>query len=172
MVGKRGGEKKGKKKIERQKIILVLFVCSHCLMQSVKLWKFVEKKSTIFFYHKWFVYISIAHTIHICLHFFITLFKFCKSVQRDMHKLWPFFFLLVDINLNHNVNFYFLDYFSLLMIFFFFFWVNFVLVVNVFLALYWDILIKKIVNYIIYPNNILFNKNNAFSKIPIKHNSF
>ena len=39
------------------------------------------------FYHKWFVYISIAHTIHISLHFFITLFKFYKkSVQGDVHK--------------------------------------------------------------------------------------
>jgi hypothetical protein len=39
------------------------------------------------------------------------------------------FFLLVDINLNHNVILYFLDDFSLLSIFFLF---NFVSVVNVF----------------------------------------
>jgi hypothetical protein len=42
------------------------------------------------------------------------------------------FFLLVDINLNYNVILYFLDYFSLLRIFF----INFVLIVNIFLALY------------------------------------
>jgi hypothetical protein len=36
------------------------------------------------FYHKWFVYISIAHTIHISLYFFITLFKFYKNVCKEM----------------------------------------------------------------------------------------
>jgi hypothetical protein len=38
--------------------------------------------------------------------FFITLFKICKSVQTHF-----FFFFIVDINLNHNVILYFLDYF-------------------------------------------------------------
>jgi hypothetical protein len=67
----------------------------------------------IFFYHKWFVYISIAHTIHIFLYFFITLFKFYKNVCKEMctnHDLFFilfFLFLLVDINLNHNVILYF-----------------------------------------------------------------
>jgi hypothetical protein len=32
------------------------------------------------FYHKWFVYISITHTIHISLYFFI------RCVQGDVHK--------------------------------------------------------------------------------------
>jgi hypothetical protein len=61
------------------------------------------------FYHKWFVYISIAHIIHISLYFFIILFKFYKNVCKEMctnHDLF-FFFLLVDINLNHNVILYF-----------------------------------------------------------------
>ena len=60
------------------------------------------------FYYQWFVYISIAHTIHIFLYFFITLFKFYKNVCKEMctnHDL--FFFLLVDINLIHNVILYF-----------------------------------------------------------------
>jgi hypothetical protein len=59
------------------------------------------------FYHKWFVYIFIAHTIHISLYFFITLFKFYKNICKEMctnHDL--FFFLLVNINLNHNVILY------------------------------------------------------------------
>ena len=59
------------------------------------------------FYHKWFVYISIAHTIHISLYFFITLFKFYKNVYMEMCTNHDLFFLLVDINLNHNVMFYF-----------------------------------------------------------------
>ena len=60
------------------------------------------------FYHKWFVYISIAHTIHISLYFFITLFKFYKNVCKEMCTNHDFFFLLlVDINLDHNVILYF-----------------------------------------------------------------
>jgi hypothetical protein len=67
--------------------------------------------SIIFFYHKWFVYIFIAHTIvtiHISLYFFIILFKFYKNVCKEMcinHDL--FIYLLVDINLNHKVILYF-----------------------------------------------------------------
>jgi hypothetical protein len=57
------------------------------------------------FYHKWFVYISIAHTIS--LYFFITLFKFYKNVFKKMCTNHDLFFLLVDINLNHNVILYF-----------------------------------------------------------------
>jgi hypothetical protein len=59
------------------------------------------------FYHKWFVYISIAHTIYISLYFFITLFKFYKNVCKEMCTNHDLFFLLVDINLNHNVILYF-----------------------------------------------------------------
>ena len=59
------------------------------------------------FYHKWFVYISIAHTIHIFLYFFITLFKFYKNMCKEMCTNHDLFFLLVDINLNQNVIFYF-----------------------------------------------------------------
>jgi hypothetical protein len=61
----------------------------------------------IFFYHKWFVYISIAYTINISLYFFIILFKFYKNVCKKMCKNHDLFFLLVDINLNHNVILYF-----------------------------------------------------------------
>ena len=50
----------------------------------------------IFFYHKWFVYISIAHTIHTSLLFFITLFKFYKNVCKKMCTNYDLFFLLVD----------------------------------------------------------------------------
>jgi hypothetical protein len=60
------------------------------------------------FYHKWFMYISIAHTIHISLYFFIILFKFYKNVYKEIctnHDL--FFFLLVNINLNQNIILYF-----------------------------------------------------------------
>jgi hypothetical protein len=58
------------------------------------------------FYHKWFVYIFIAHTIHIFLYFFITLFKFYKNVCKEMCTNHDLFFLLVDINLNQNVILY------------------------------------------------------------------
>jgi hypothetical protein len=61
----------------------------------------------IFFYHKWFVYISIAQTIHISLYFFITLFKFYKNKCKEICTNHDLFFLLVDINLNHNVILYF-----------------------------------------------------------------
>jgi hypothetical protein len=60
-----------------------------------------------------FVYIFLLH----CLNF--------VKVYKGMCINYDPFFLLVDINLNHNVKFYFLDYFSLLR--FFFFW----------LILYW-----------------------------------
>ena len=59
------------------------------------------------FYHKWFVYISIAYTIYISLYFFITLFKFYKNACKEMCTNYNLFFLLVDINLNHNVILYF-----------------------------------------------------------------
>jgi hypothetical protein len=48
------------------------------------------------------------HNQLISLYFFITLFKFYKNVCKEMctnHDLF-FFFLLVDINLNHNVILY------------------------------------------------------------------
>jgi hypothetical protein len=44
------------------------------------------------FYHKWFMYISIAHTIHIFLHIFITLFKFYKNVCKEMCTNHDLFF--------------------------------------------------------------------------------
>jgi hypothetical protein len=68
---------------------------------------YLEDIYDIFFYHKWFVYISIAHTIHIFLYFFITLFKFYKNMCKEMCTNHDLFFLLVDINLNHNVILYF-----------------------------------------------------------------
>ena len=37
MVGKRGSEKERRKKIEREKTKLILFVCSLCLVQNVEL---------------------------------------------------------------------------------------------------------------------------------------
>jgi hypothetical protein len=59
------------------------------------------------FYHKWFVYISIVHTIRISLYFFITLFKFYKNVCKKICTNLDLFFLSVDINSNHNVILYF-----------------------------------------------------------------
>jgi hypothetical protein len=47
-----------------------------------------------FFYHKWFVYISIAHTIHIFLYFFITLFKFYKNMCKEMCTNRDLFFFI------------------------------------------------------------------------------
>ena len=58
------------------------------------------------FYHKWFVYISITHNTHFSI-FFITLFKFYKNVCKEMCTNHDLFFLLIDINLNHNVILYF-----------------------------------------------------------------
>ena len=48
------------------------------------------------FYHKWFVYISIACIMHISLYFFITLFKFFKNVCKEMRT-------------NHNLFFFFIS---------------------------------------------------------------
>ena len=82
--GKKGGGKERRKKFWKGKTKLVLFVCLLCFVQSVELWKFISRMSMIFFYHKWFVYISIAHTIHNSLYFFITLFKFYKNVCKEI----------------------------------------------------------------------------------------
>jgi hypothetical protein len=65
-----------------------------------------------FFYHKWFVYISIAHTIHISLFFLLHCLNFIKMYGRRCVQIMTFFFfffffILVDINLNHNVIIYF-----------------------------------------------------------------
>ena len=60
-----------------------------------------------YFYHKWFVYISIAQTIHISLFIFIKLFTFYKNMCKEMCTNHDLFFLLVDINLNHNIILYF-----------------------------------------------------------------
>jgi hypothetical protein len=60
------------------------------------------------FYHKWFVYISIAHTIHISLYFFLLhCSNFVKMCARRYAQIVTYFFLLVNINLNHNVIPYF-----------------------------------------------------------------
>jgi hypothetical protein len=59
------------------------------------------------FFHKWFVYIFISHTIHIYLYFFIILFKFYKNVCKKMCTNHDLFCLLVNINLNYNVILYF-----------------------------------------------------------------
>jgi hypothetical protein len=53
-----------------------------------------------------FVYIFLLY----CLNFV----KVCKEMCTN----YDHFFLSVDINLNHNIKFYFLDYFSLLSFFF------------------------------------------------------
>ena len=45
------------------------------------------------FYHKWFMYISIAHTIHISLYVFITLFKFYKNMCKEICTNHDLFFL-------------------------------------------------------------------------------
>ena len=47
------------------------------------------------------------HDQLISLFFFITLFKFYKNVCKEMCTNYDLFFLLVDINLNHNVILYF-----------------------------------------------------------------
>ena len=77
------------------------------------------------FYHKWFVYISIAHTIHIYLYFFITWFKFYKNMCKEMYTNHDLFFFISRHYFKSQCNTLFLYYI-----------VNFVLVVNVFLALY------------------------------------
>jgi hypothetical protein len=59
------------------------------------------------FYHKWFVYISIAHTIYISLFFLLHCSNFIKMCVRRCAQIMTYFFLLVDINLNHNVILYF-----------------------------------------------------------------
>jgi hypothetical protein len=60
--------------------------------------------------------ISLLHTQYTFLYiFFITMFKFYKNVCKEMCTNHDLFFLLVDINLNYNVIFYF---FITLLIFF------------------------------------------------------
>jgi hypothetical protein len=46
-----------------------------------------------FFYHKWFVHISIAYTIHISLYFFYYIVQILKKcMQGDVHKSCPISF--------------------------------------------------------------------------------
>ena len=52
--------------------------------------------------------ISLLHTQYTFLYiFFIILFKFYRNVYNEMCTNHGLFFLLVDINLNHNVILYF-----------------------------------------------------------------
>ena len=52
--------------------------------------------------------ISLLHTQYTLLYiFFITLFKFYKNMCKEICINHDLFFLLVDINLNHNVILYF-----------------------------------------------------------------
>jgi hypothetical protein len=55
---------------------------------------YLDNVYDIYFYHKWFVYISITHTIHISLYFFITLFKFYKNVCKEMCTNHDLFFFI------------------------------------------------------------------------------
>jgi hypothetical protein len=71
---------------------------------------YLEDIYDIFFYHKWFVYISIAHTIHI---FLLHCSNFIKMCVTRCAQIMTYFFLLVDINLNHNVILYFFKMHSL-----------------------------------------------------------
>jgi hypothetical protein len=71
------------------------------------------------------VYISIAHIIHISLYFFITLFKFYKNMCKEMCSNHDLFIFISRHQFKSQRNTLFLYYI-----------VNFVLVVNVFLALY------------------------------------
>ena len=77
-----------------------------------------------------------------------------------MYTNHDMFFLLVDIDLNHNVIFYF--FITLLILCY----------SKYIFSLVLRYLKKKNVNYIMYINNTLFNKNNTFFKISTKHNSF
>jgi hypothetical protein len=86
---------------------------------------YLENVYDIFFIIKGLC-ISLLHIQYTFLYiFFITLFKYYKNVCKEMCTNHDLFFLLVSINLNHNVILYFFCYI-----------VNFILVVNVFLALY------------------------------------
>jgi hypothetical protein len=81
-----------------------MFTLFGAMCRIVKI--YLEDVYDIFFYYKWFVYISIAHTIS--LYFFITLFKFYKNMFKEMCTNHGLFFLLVNnINLNHNIILYF-----------------------------------------------------------------
>jgi hypothetical protein len=65
---------------------------------------------------------SLLHTQYTLVYIFLLhCSNFVKVCKRMCTNHDPFFFLLVEINLNHNIILYFLDYFSLLRIFFFFF---------------------------------------------------
>jgi hypothetical protein len=95
--GKKGRvEKKEEKKIEREKTKLVLFV------------KIYLEDVYDFFYYKWFVYISIAHTIYISQYFFLLhCSNFIKMCARRYAQIMTYFFLLIDINLNYKAILYF-----------------------------------------------------------------
>jgi hypothetical protein len=71
------------------------------------------------------VYLYCTHNTYFSIFFLLHCSNFIKMCEMRYAQIMTFFFLLVDINLNHNVILYF-----------FYYIVNFVLVVNVFLALY------------------------------------
>jgi hypothetical protein len=73
------------------------------------------------------IYLYCTHNTHFIYIFLLHYSNFIKMCERRCAQIMTYFFflLLVDINLNHNVILLFLYYI-----------VNFVLVVNVFLALY------------------------------------
>jgi hypothetical protein len=81
---KSGGEKKEKKKLKGNKQNWFYLFVHFCLMllfdAKCRIVKICLEEVYDIFYHKWFVYISIAYTIHNCLYLFITLFKFYKSM--------------------------------------------------------------------------------------------
>ena len=51
--------------------------------------------------------ISLLHTIHISLFFLLHCSNFIKMCIRRFAQIMSYFFLLVGINLNHNVILYF-----------------------------------------------------------------
>jgi hypothetical protein len=53
------------------------------------------------------MYISIAQIIHISLFFLLHCSNFYKNMCKEMCTNHDLFFLLVDINLNHNEILYF-----------------------------------------------------------------
>ena len=92
-MGKKWRGKERKEKIEREQTKLVLFVCSFLFDAKCRIVKICLEEVYDIFYHKWFVYISIVHTIHNCLYLFIILFKFYKSVQGTCTNYDLFFFI-------------------------------------------------------------------------------
>ena len=93
--GKKGRvEKKRRKKKLKGKKLNWFYLYVYLFGAKCRIVKIYLEDVYDIFYHKWFVYISIVHTIYISLYFFIILFKFYKNVCKEMCTNHDLFFFI------------------------------------------------------------------------------